>query len=56
MIETITRKVVANEEELNRDPLTGAPGALPTGYGRWRGIRRRPELPSEWRRTDWRRD
>ena len=33
MIEPVTRKVVANEEELNRDPLTGAPGAHPLGTG-----------------------
>jgi len=33
MTETITRKVVANEEDLNRDPLTGTPGAHPLGTG-----------------------
>lgn len=33
MMETITRKVVANEEDLNRDPLTGTPGAHPLGTG-----------------------
>ena len=29
----ITKKIVANEEELNRDPLTGTPGAHPVGTG-----------------------
>lgn len=33
MTEVITRKVVANEDELNRDPLTGTPGAHPLGTG-----------------------
>lgn len=33
MSETITRKVVANEKDLNRDPLTGTPGAHPLGTG-----------------------
>ena len=33
MTETITRKVVANEEDLNRDPITGTPGAHPLGTG-----------------------
>ncbi|MEP7155420.1 MAG: hypothetical protein ABI905_06580 [Betaproteobacteria bacterium] len=28
-----TKTVVANEEELNRDPLTGTPGAHPLGTG-----------------------
>jgi hypothetical protein len=29
----MTRKVVANEEDLNRDPITGTPGAHPLGTG-----------------------
>jgi hypothetical protein len=29
----ITRKVVSNEEDLNRDPITGTPGAHPIGTG-----------------------
>ena len=33
MTEVITRKVVANEEDLNRDPLSGTPGAHPLGTG-----------------------
>ena len=33
MTETITRKVVINEEDLNRDPITGTPGAHPLGTG-----------------------
>ena len=33
MTEIMTRKVVTNEEDLNRDPLTGAPGAHPLGTG-----------------------
>ena len=33
MTEILTRKVVANEEELNRDPITGTPGAHPVGTG-----------------------
>jgi hypothetical protein len=33
MAEVITRKVVANEEDLNRDPITGTPGAHPLGTG-----------------------
>ena len=33
MMEIGTRKVVANEEDLNRDPLTGTPGAHPLGTG-----------------------
>jgi len=28
-----TRKVVMNEEDLNRDPITGTPGAHPVGTG-----------------------
>ena len=31
--EPVTRKVVANETELNRDPITGTPGAHPLGTG-----------------------
>jgi hypothetical protein len=33
MTEVITRKVVANEEDLNRDPITGTPGTHPLGTG-----------------------
>lgn len=33
MSEMNTRKVVANEEDLNRDPLSGATGAHPLGTG-----------------------
>jgi hypothetical protein len=33
MSDTITRKVVTNEEELNRDPISGTPGAHPLGTG-----------------------
>ncbi len=33
MTEIITKKIVANEEELNRDPLSGTPGAHPLGTG-----------------------
>ena len=33
MSEIRIRKVVANEEDLNRDPLTGTPGAHPLGTG-----------------------
>ena len=33
MTDTITKKIVANEEELNRDPITGTPGAHPLGTG-----------------------
>jgi hypothetical protein len=33
MTEVMIRKVVANEEDLNRDPLTGTPGAHPLGTG-----------------------
>ena len=29
----ITRKIVANEDDLNRDPITGTPGAHPLGTG-----------------------
>ncbi len=31
MTDVITRKVVANEEDLNRDPISGTPGAHPFG-------------------------
>ena len=31
MTQVITKKVVANEGDLNRDPLTGTPGAHPLG-------------------------
>ncbi|MFY9317229.1 MAG: hypothetical protein WAO95_16940 [Burkholderiales bacterium] len=33
MTDVLTRKVVANEEDLNRDPITGTPGAHPLGTG-----------------------
>ena len=33
MTEVITRKVVANKDDLNRDPITGTPGAHPLGSG-----------------------
>jgi len=33
MTEIIVKKVVANEEDLNRDPITGTPGAHPLGTG-----------------------
>lgn len=33
MTKIITRKVIANEEDLNRDPLSGTPGAHPLGTG-----------------------
>lgn len=33
MTEVITKKVVAKEEDLNRDPLSGTPGAHPLGTG-----------------------
>ena len=33
MTQVITKKVVANEEDLNRDPLTGTLGAHPVGTG-----------------------
>ena len=33
MSDTITRKVVANEDDLNRDPISGTPGAHPVGTG-----------------------
>jgi len=33
MAEIITKKIVANEEELNRDPISGTPGAHPLGTG-----------------------
>lgn len=33
MDKVLTRKVVANDEDLNRDPISGAPGAHPLGTG-----------------------
>ena len=33
MTQVATRIVVANEQELNRDPITGTPGAHPLGTG-----------------------
>ena len=33
MTEVITKKVVVNEEDVNRDPLSGTPGAHPLGTG-----------------------
>ena len=33
MTEVITKKVVANEADLNRDPISGTPGAHPLGTG-----------------------
>jgi hypothetical protein len=33
MTDVITRKVVANEDDLNRDPISGTPGAHPLGTG-----------------------
>jgi hypothetical protein len=33
MTQIITKTVVANEEDLNRDPITGTPGAHPLGTG-----------------------
>jgi hypothetical protein len=33
MSEVIVRKIVSNEEDLNRDPITGTPGAHPLGTG-----------------------
>ncbi len=33
MTDVVTRKVIANEEDLNRDPLSGTPGAHPLGTG-----------------------
>ena len=30
---TITRTIIANEQDLNRDPLSGTPGAHPSGTG-----------------------
>jgi hypothetical protein len=31
--EIVTKKIVSNEEDLNRDPITGTPGAHPLGTG-----------------------
>jgi hypothetical protein len=42
MTEVITRKVVANEEDLNRDPITGTPGTHPLGTGGYGKIVARP--------------
>jgi len=33
MTDVTTQKIVANEEDVNRDPLSGAPGAQPLGAG-----------------------
>ena len=33
MTETVTTKIVANDKDLNRAPLTGTPGAHPLGTG-----------------------
>lgn len=33
MTQIVTKKVVANEEYLNRDPISGTPGAHPLGTG-----------------------
>lgn len=33
MTDVITKKVVANEADLNRDPISGTPGAHPLGTG-----------------------
>jgi len=33
MDKVLTRKVVVNEEDLNRDPISGTPGAHPVGTG-----------------------
>jgi len=33
MTELIIKKTVANEEDLNRDPISGTPGAHPLGTG-----------------------
>lgn len=33
MMEVHTRKVTANEDDLNRDPISGTPGAHPLGAG-----------------------
>ena len=33
MTNVVTRKVVVNEDDLNRDPITGTPGAHPLGTG-----------------------
>jgi hypothetical protein len=33
MTDVITRKVVTNEQDLNRDPISGTPGAHPLGTG-----------------------
>ena len=33
MTDVVTKKIVANEEDLNRDPITGTPGAHPLSTG-----------------------
>ena len=33
MTQILTKRVVANEEDLNRDPISGTPGAHPLGTG-----------------------
>jgi len=33
MSDVIVKKIVSNEEDLNRDPITGTPGAHPLGTG-----------------------
>lgn len=33
MTQIMTKKIVVNEEELNRDPISGTPGAHPLGTG-----------------------
>lgn len=33
MTQILTKKIVANEDELNRDPISGTPGAHPVGTG-----------------------
>ena len=48
MTEIMTRKVVTNEEDLNRDPLTGAPGAHPLARAPARHPAELPEPLSEW--------
>ena len=33
MTDVLTKKIVSNEEDMNRDPITGTPGAHPLGTG-----------------------
>ena len=33
MSEVVVKKIVSNEENLNRDPISGTPGAHPVGTG-----------------------